>query len=120
MQNRKIPKEQWQAFCDELSHRLKHEDLKLEIAGLEVGDQIQEERGPIMGLTYEARRDEMFVLSPSLEHQIVAPVEVLLEEDGDLLRSVTVQDRAGVLHTIRLRRAIDRAEEMQSYGQMLH
>ena len=49
----KIDKQHWRAFFDWLSHGLLGARAEIEVASLDLGDQIEAEWLPLLGITYD-------------------------------------------------------------------
>ncbi len=103
MATRALGRSEWQAYFDHLSRRLPSEQVEIEIAGLDLGDQFEAEWVALHGLSYDPK-DELFsVFLPGLEHNIPKPKEILVDDGIDGLHSIEVVDGKGCRHIIRLK-----------------
>ena len=93
----------WQAYFDAASRRLAGQQVEIEIAALDIGDQIAAEWLPTLGLSYDVREDVLAVIAEGLNHMIHHPQQVFVEQEGDALRSVQATDADGRSQIIRFR-----------------
>lgn len=93
----------WQAYFDAVSKGLAGQQVEIEIAALDIGDQIAAQWLPALGVTYDARDDVLAVIAEGLNHLIHHPQQVFVERDGDALRSVHATDADGRSQIIRFR-----------------
>ena len=102
----KVSRDRWESWCDRISKELGAALVEIEVAGLDVGDQIEAEWVPLSGISYDPKDDVLSVETEVLEHLIRNPVELLAEQEADGLHSITVVDREGHRQVIRLRRPL--------------
>jgi hypothetical protein len=74
MTTRKLNKKQWRTFFDHVSTMLEGKQAEIEVASLRLGDQIEAEWLPLLGITYDPEDDlvevaleEWIISSPSRE-----------------------------------------------------
>lgn len=104
MQNHLIKKSEWKNYFDQTSKHLLGHQVELEIVGLDIGDQIEEEWISLEGLSYDPRENILFVHTAETDHPILTPVEVIASEEGSLIRSIVVRDTEGNLQILKFRR----------------
>ena len=92
MNNRMIEKSEWKYYFNLISRSLENQTIELEVAGLDMGDQIEAEWGQFDGISYDANADCIFVHTPLLDHSIRHPQQLMLVEDGDAIVSLNIQD----------------------------
>jgi hypothetical protein len=90
MRTREIPREEWTRFFDNLSRRQEGWEVTLEVFGPDIGDQVEERRMFLAGLTAEvtdkaARGDKIEIMmggraSGHVTHMITAPIQVDLQQ----------------------------------------
>jgi hypothetical protein len=102
-----IPATRWEVFFDSFSKALDGRLTEIEVAGIEIGDQIEIERATLKGLSYD-RKDDVFwvyldVDDKDVEHAIAHPREILTRVGASGLEEVIVVDADGVKQFIRLR-----------------
>jgi hypothetical protein len=100
---RTLPKADWQSFFDVVSKTLLGTRAEVEVAGLDVGDQIIAEWVPVLGVTYEAKDDLLDIALDSGSHLIQRPREIAVQEAGTDLETLTVTDANGMTHIVRFK-----------------
>lgn len=115
MQTREIPKNEWSEFFDRFSR--KHEGwlVSVEILGLEIGGQLEQQHVALEGITNE--RDEvegntiiiMTGAKPEghITHSITQPTAVSLEEtDEGADAALAIRSNDGTMTLLRFRSAV--------------
>jgi hypothetical protein len=109
----KIDKPNWRAFFDWLSQGLVGAQAEIEVASLDLGDQIEAEWLPLLGVTYEDKgvtyEDKDDVLEVALEevdHLIYGPRELWADPSVGEMMSFEVIDDRGVSQIIKLRQPL--------------
>jgi hypothetical protein len=100
---RSIPKAEWRTFFDRLSQSLLGRWAEIEVASMDLGDNVVAEWVPMIGITYDSRDDMLDVALDRANHLIRFPKEILVEEDAGGLKSVAVLDSAGARQIINLK-----------------
>ena len=108
MINRKIKKAEWKDFFDFLSKQVEGARAEIEVASLELGDQIKAEWSPVIGLVYDHKDNLVeIVLETSkrdlVDHIIKEPREIYFAEDGRQFMGLDVIDLKGAHHIVKLR-----------------
>ena len=103
MTEKKLEKQQWRGFFDRVSKSIAGKRAEIEVASLAIGDQIEAEWLPLLGIVYDPKHDAVEVLLEGLSHLIRSPREVQVAESLDGLARVIVVDADDVLHIVRLR-----------------
>lgn len=99
-----IQRDHWAPFLELFSRMLTGQNVELEIAGLDVGDQIEIEWTSFDGLSYSPREDKIYLHTPDETHDIEGPREMIAFADTDGSWSMlTVQDSNGQVQIIRFR-----------------
>ena len=100
----KLEKEAWHPYFDRVSKLLGGtKRAEVEVAALNLGDQVEAEWLPLTGLVYDPKDDLIEVLLEDLDHLIYKPREVFIDQEAVLLKSVEVIDEEGVRQIIKLR-----------------
>ncbi|NPA42320.1 MAG: hypothetical protein GXO18_08620 [Aquificae bacterium] len=107
MATRKLDRSEWERFFDEVSKNLKGVEGQLEVVSEELGDQTEVEWAFVEGISYDPK-DDVFEIQFSEgkhDHLIQKPVEVFVEEEGGLLKSVEILKEDGTKFILRLKPA---------------
>ena len=103
---RKLEKSEWSSFLNRISKGLASTQAEIEVTSLNLGDQIQAEWVPLIGIVYDPKDDIVEVAVEGLDHMIHRPRELYIEEDDADLSSLEIIDDAGVRHIVNLRQAV--------------
>ncbi len=103
---RNVPRSEWRTFFDSMSNALLGKRAEIEVASLDLGDQIVAEWIPLVGITYDSRDDVLDVALDRSDHLIPHPREIVVEEAGAGLASVAVVDGNGARQIIRLKEPV--------------
>jgi hypothetical protein len=98
-----IPQEQWRPFFDRMSKALLGKWAEVEVASLDLGDQITAEWIPLIGITYDSRDDLLDVAFDRANHLIRHPSQIVVDETATGLASVAVLDGEGVRQVVKLK-----------------
>lgn len=103
MSNLTIPHEQWRPFFDRISKALLGKRAEVEVASLDLGDQITAEWIPLLGITYDSRDDLLDVAFDRANHLIRHPSQIVVDQTAAGVASVAVIDGDGVRQVIKLK-----------------
>lgn len=101
-----LAKARWQAYFDGVSKELGAKQAEIEVTGLGLGDQVEAEWIPLVGLSYDPKDDVFAVSAEGLRHLIIHPSKVHVDQELDSLRSLEVIGEDGNHHIILLREAL--------------
>jgi hypothetical protein len=100
---RVIPKAEWRSFFDRVSKVLLGKRAEIEVATLDLGDQVIAEWLPMIGITYDSKDDLLDVSLDRVSHLIRRPREIVVEEGDTGLKSVAVVDADGARQIVNLK-----------------
>lgn len=106
---RSIEKMEWGPFFKNVTKATKGSSAQVEVAGLDIGDQIEVDWAQFLGIDYDDKDDTLTVLVEGLEHSIHQPSDVEVDEAGGTVRMIAVRDHDGHTETIRLKRPLELA-----------
>ena len=98
-----LPQSEWRTFFDRMSKALLGKWAEIEVASLDLGDQIIVEWIPLLGITYDSRDDLLDVALDRSNHLVRHPREVFVAESPAGLASVAVIDEDGARQVVRLK-----------------
>lgn len=100
----KLEKDAWRPYFDNASKILPGKRAEIEIDSLAIGDQIEAEWLPLLGITYDPKSDVVEVVLEGLDHMIHHPREIYVDQEvGVGLKSMEVVDQDNVRQIVRLR-----------------
>ena len=108
MINRKIDKKEWKQFFDFLSKQVEGTLAEIQVASLKLGDQIEAEWLPVIGLVYDHKDNSVEIALEAskrdvVDHIIREPREIYFAEDGRLFMGLDVIDSEGAHHIVKLK-----------------
>ena len=108
MINRKLDKAEWQPFLDFLSKQVEGMQTEIEVASLALGDQIEAEWLPLVGIVYDPKDDIVDVTLEGadhlvLDHMISKPHEIYFAEEGRQFVGLDIVDATGAHHIVKLK-----------------
>jgi len=100
---RNVPQSEWRGFFDRMSKQLLGKRAEVEVASLELGDQVVAEWVPLLGITYDSHDDRLDVTLDRSSHAILHPREIVVDETPSGLQSVAVVDAEGTRQVVKLK-----------------
>jgi hypothetical protein len=108
---RLVDKPRWANFFETITEALQGKRIEIEVAGLDLGDQIAAEHIVLNGVTYDRKDDTLYVYATDsendLDHAIVHPREIVVSSRTGILDRIVVKDADNHLHVITLREALE-------------
>lgn len=102
MSSRLLPKSEWQSYFDHLSRHLSVQQVRIEVSGLSLGNQVAADKLTLLGITYEPKSGLLEVALEGLDHMIHGPEEIFVEESADSLQAMSMVDAEGQRQLIQL------------------
>lgn len=100
---RKLEKAKWRPFLDAVSKLLPAKVAEVEVASLKLGDQVQAEWLPLIGVTYDPKDDIVEVALEGIDHLIYHPREIYLDNGSGTLTSLEIVDAEGTKQIVKLK-----------------
>jgi hypothetical protein len=98
----KLDKAAWAAYFDAMSKGLVGRRVEIEVASLQIGDQILASWLPLFGIAYDPKDDVLEIALEGHDHLIHRPRELFVESPM-AWSTLGVIDGDGVLQIVRLR-----------------
>jgi hypothetical protein len=100
---KKLEKTAWHPFFDRVTKGLVGKRAEIEVASLALGDQIEVEWLPLIGITYDPKDDLIEVALEEVDHLIMKPREVYVDIGPTGLENLEVLDADDARHIMKLR-----------------
>ena len=100
---RKLDKANWHGFFDFISKLLEGKQVEIEVVSLALGDQVEAEWLPLLGLVYDPKDDLVEVALDGIDHMIPKPREIYVDEGLGGLMSIEIVDVEDTKQIIKLR-----------------
>jgi hypothetical protein len=98
-----VPKSEWRSVFDRMSRALLGKWAEIEVASLDLGDQIMAEWVPLLGITYDSKDDLIDVALDRFNHLIRRPREITVDESPTGLGSVAIIDEGGARQVVKFK-----------------
>lgn len=98
-----IDRARWSTFLDALTRTLVGKQAEIEVAALDLGDQIEAEWAPLIGITYDEKDDLIEVALDELDHLIRSPRAVFVDEGVGGIVAIAIDDGDGRHHIVKLK-----------------
>jgi hypothetical protein len=104
MTARSIEKQDWAAFCATVSKALEGSQAEVEVESLDLGDQVEKDWAPWIGITYDPKDDIIDIaLDDDVDHIINRPRDLVADIDDVNISALQITDADGRRHLVRLR-----------------
>jgi Family of unknown function (DUF5335) len=103
MTTRKLDKKEWHTFFDGVTTTLEGKQAEIEVASLRLGNQVQAEWLPLIGITYDPQDDIVEVALEGLDHLIPKPRAISVEGGPEGITSLEIVDADDVRQIVKLR-----------------
>ena len=103
MSIQQVDKSGWAVFFDVLNKSLVGKRAEIEVASLDLGDQVEAEWLPLIGVTYDHKDDLVEVALEGLDHMIRKPREIYVDYDVADVIAIDIVDSDGAHQIIRLK-----------------
>lgn len=100
---RKLDKKEWRSFLDGMSKVLEGEQAEIEVVSLALGDQIEAEWLPFLGITYDPKDDVVEIALEGVDHLIEHPRKIYVDDNVNGIVSLEVVDAEGARQIVKLR-----------------
>lgn len=92
MDSKELARDDWRSYFDRLSRTLQGKRATIEIAGLDIGDQLQAEHVVIHGVVYDPKSDILEVALNGLAHLIRSPKQIDVAYQGGAVEAIHIRD----------------------------
>jgi hypothetical protein len=99
----KLERNQWHPFFEHVSKILVGKRAEIEVAALDLGDQVEAEWLPVLGIVYDPKNDVLEIALDGVDHLIQKPQEIYIDIGEGVLANLEVIDGAGVNQIVQLR-----------------
>jgi hypothetical protein len=99
----KLEKSKWQPYLNAVSKLLEAKMAEVEVASLKLGDQIEAEWLPLLGISYDPHDDLVEVALDGIDHLIHKPREIYVDNGTAGVSSLEIVDADGVKQIVKLK-----------------
>lgn len=101
-----IDKADWARYCERLSEVLETNKAEIEVASLELGNQIEAGWLTFLGISYDEKDDVIDIALEGVDHIIEHPKQLRADENFAGLLTLEIRDGGGTQHLLRLKDAL--------------
>ena len=99
-----IDRAQWAPFLDAITNSLIGKQAEIEVVSLDLGDQIEAEWAPLIGITYDHKDDLIEVALEELDHMVRSPRELFIDYGiGDVVAAIEIVDADGTRQIVKFK-----------------
>jgi uncharacterized protein YuzE len=99
-----IDRIRWAPFFDNITKSLIGKQAEIEIASLDLGDQIEAQWAPLIGITYDEKDDLIEIALEELDHMIRSPRQVFIDYAvGGIVAAIEIIDADGNRQIVKLK-----------------
>jgi hypothetical protein len=99
----KLDRAKWRGFFDHMSKAIVGKRAEIEVASLALGDQIEVEWLPVLGVTYDHKDNIIVIALEGLDHPIDNPSEVYVDQGPGGLANLEIIDAKDTRQIVKLR-----------------
>jgi hypothetical protein len=89
----KIDRERWATFLETITNSLTGKQAEIEVVSLDLGDQIEAEWTPLIGIAYDRKDDLIEIALEGLDHMVRSPRELYIDYAlGNLATAIEIVD----------------------------
>ena len=99
-----IDRAQWAPFLDAVTNSLLGKQAEIEVVSLNLGDQIEAEWAPLIGVTYDRKNDLFEIALEEMDHLIHSPRELFIDYAvGEVVAAIEIVDADGNRQIVRFK-----------------
>ena len=99
-----IDRSRWAPFLDTVTNSLIGKRAEIEVVSLDLGDQIQAEWTPLIGITYDRKNDLIEIALDELDHMVRSPRQLFVDYAvGDIVAAIEIVDGEGNRQIVKFR-----------------
>ena len=99
-----IDRSSWAPFLDSVTNSLTSKQAEIEVVSLNLGDQIEADWTPLIGITYDHKNDLIEIALDELDHLVRSPRQVFIDYAvGGILAAIEIIDADGNRHIVKLK-----------------
>jgi len=101
--SQKLDKSELRLLFDRLTKQLQGKRAEVEVASLGLGDQIEAETVPLLGLSYDPQDDAVAIALDGIDITIPKPRELYFDAVGGEWAALDIIDADGTAHIVQLK-----------------
>ena len=99
-----IDRSSWAPFLDSVTNSLTSKQAEIEVVSLDLGDQIEADWTPLIGITYDSKNDLIEIALDEVDHLVRSPRQVFIDYAvGGILAAIEIIDGDGNRQIVKLK-----------------
>jgi hypothetical protein len=98
-----LNKGEMRELFERLTKQLAGEQAEVDVESLRLGDRVEAQWVPLLGLSYDPRDDAIAIVLEGLDITISKPREIYLDGAGNAWTGLDIVDADGVQHVVQLK-----------------
>ena len=99
-----IDRSNWAPFLDTITNSLIGKRAEIEVVSLDLGDQIEAEWTPLIGITYDRKDDLIEIALDELDHMVRSPRQLFVDYGiGDIVAAIEIVDGEGTRQIVKFK-----------------
>lgn len=103
MTTRKLERQQWQRYFDDVAKRLPSMKVGVTIMGADIGVQLESQGSALIGISWDHNDEALTIDTPNWSHRFRSPEEISVEDEAGTLSSIEVVSSNGIKQIIELK-----------------
>jgi hypothetical protein len=104
--SQKLDKPQLRQLFDRITKELKGKHAEVEVAPLRLGDQVQADTLPLLGLSYDPNDDAVAIALQGIDITIIKPRELYFDTVDAQWSELDITDAEGARHILQLKQPL--------------
>jgi hypothetical protein len=100
---RRLRKSEWRSYLDRIARAILGKRAAIEIRSPQFSNEIEAEWLPLLGISYDPKKDILEVAVTGLRHMIRKPQHLVVEENAGELATLEIIGEDGMSQIVRLR-----------------
>lgn len=99
-----IDRSSWAPFFDSVTNSLTSKQAEIEVVSLDLGDQVEADWTPLIGITYDRKNDLIEIALDDFDHLVRSPSQVFVDYAvGGILAAIEIIDADGNRQIVKLK-----------------
>ena len=99
----KLNKDELRELCERVTKQLKAQMVEVDVASLQLGDQIKADWVRLLGLSYDPQNDAIEIMLDGIDITVPKPREIHFDGSGSHWTALDIRDAEGLQHILELK-----------------
>jgi Family of unknown function (DUF5335) len=99
-----IDRDRWATFLETITNSLVGKQAEIEVVSLRLGDQIEAEWTPLIGIAYDHKDDLIEIALDKLDHLVLSPRQLFVDFGvGEIIAAIEIIDEEGTRQIVKFK-----------------